>query len=151
MVQSLANVFDCLSDEQSVMLFTTIALKSIDSIELRSKISLTSKQYYSRLSRMMRVGLIKRRNRKLVVTTFGKIMYELQKVARDACNSQWRLKVLDSVEASGELPKEERLKLLDNLIESAQLKEILLQGNYYKQFPNLNNKQETHSTTKPQE
>lgn len=137
MVQSLANVFDCLSDEQSVMLFTTIALKSIDSIELRSKISLTSKQYYSRLSRMMRVGLIKRRNRKLVVTTFGKIMYELQKVARDACNSQWRLKVLDSVEASGELPKEERLKLLDNLIESAQLREILLQGNHYKQFPQI--------------
>jgi hypothetical protein len=129
MVQALSNIFNSLSDEQSVMLFNMIALKSIDSIELRNKLSLTPKQYYSRLSRMVGVGLIKRKNGKLVITTFGKIVYELQKVAQDACNSQWKLKVLDSVEAAEELPKEERLKLLDNLIENTQLREILLQGN----------------------
>ena len=130
MVQSLANVFNSLSDEQSVLLFTTIAMRSIDSTELRSKISISPKQYYSRLSRMVRVGLIKRRNGKLIVTTFGKIVYDLQKVAQDACNIQWKLKVLDSVEASDVLPKEERLKLLDSLIENTQLREILLQGIY---------------------
>jgi hypothetical protein len=128
-VQSVANIFNSLSDEQSVMLFTTIATKSINSVELRSNISLTRKQYYSRLSRMVRVGLIKRRSGKLVVTTLGKIVYELQKVVQDANNNHWKLKVLDSIESSEELPKEERRKLLDNLIENTQLKEILSQSN----------------------
>jgi hypothetical protein len=125
MVQSVANIFNSLSDEQSVMLFTTIATKSISSVELRSKISLTRKQYYSKLSRMVRVGLIKRRSGKLVVTTLGKIVYELQKVVQDAYNNHWKLKVLDSIEMSEELPREERKKLMDNLIEDSRLKQIL--------------------------
>lgn len=125
MVQSVANIFNSLSDEQSVLLFTTIATKSISSVELRSKISLTRKQYYSKLSRMVRVGLIKRRSGKLVVTTLGKIVYELQKVVQDAYNNHWKLKVLDSIEMSEELPREERKKLMDNLIEDSRLKQIL--------------------------
>jgi hypothetical protein len=125
MVQSVANIFNSLSDEQSVLLFTTIATKSISSVELRSKISLTRKQYYSKLSRMVRVGLIKRRSGKLVVTTLGKIVYELQKVVQDAYNNHWKLKVLDSIEISEELPREERKKLMDNLIDDSRLKQIL--------------------------
>ena len=125
MVQSVANIFNSLSDEQSILLFTTIATKSISSVELRSKISLTRKQYYSKLSRMVRVGLIKRRSGKLVVTTLGKIVYELQKVVQDAYNNHWKLKVLDSIEMSEELPREERKKLMDNLIEDSRLKQIL--------------------------
>jgi hypothetical protein len=125
MVQSVANIFNSLSDEQSIMLFTTIATKSINGVELRSKVSLTRKQYYSKLSRMVRVGLIKRRSGKLVVTTLGKIVYELQKVVQDAYKNHWKLKVLDSIEMSEELPREERMKLMDNLIEDSRLKQIL--------------------------
>lgn len=124
-MQSVAIIFNSLSDEQSVMLFTIIATKSISSVELRSKMSLTRKQYYSKLSRMIRVGLIKRKSGKLVVTTLGKIVYELQKVVQDAYNNHWKLKVLDSIEMSEELPREERKKLMDNLIEDSRLKQIL--------------------------
>lgn len=37
-------------------LFTIIASEGIDSLELRNKIPLTRKQYYFRLSRMIRVA-----------------------------------------------------------------------------------------------
>jgi hypothetical protein len=37
--------------------------------------------------------------------------------------------VLDSVDVSEELPKEEREKLLDNLIENSHIKEILAKNN----------------------
>jgi nucleoid-associated protein YejK len=124
-VQSVAKIFESLSDEQSVTLFTTIATAEINSLELRIRVPLTRKQYYSRLSRMTRAGMIKRRGGKLVLTAFGKIVYESQKVVESANNSQWKLKALDSVDASEELPKEERKKLLDNLIENDYIKEIL--------------------------
>jgi uncharacterized Fe-S cluster-containing MiaB family protein len=74
---------------------------------------------------MTRAGMIKRRGGKLVLTAFGKIVYESQKIVESANNSQWKLKALDSVDASEELPKEERKKLLDNLIENDYIKEIL--------------------------
>ena len=124
-MQSVAKIFESLSDEQSVTLFTTIATAEINSLELRIRVPLTRKQYYSRLSRMTRAGMIKRRGGKLVLTAFGKIVYESQKIVESANNSQWKLKALDSVDASEELPKEERKKLLDNLIENDYIKEIL--------------------------
>jgi hypothetical protein len=74
---------------------------------------------------MISVGLIKRRRRKLVLTAFGKVVFESQKIVEFANNNQWKLKALDSIDLSDELPKEERRKLLDKLIESKQIKEIL--------------------------
>ena len=124
-MQSIASIFESLSDEQSVKLFTIIAAQSPNSTDLRTKVALTRKQYYSRISRMIRVGLIKRRQGKLVLTAFGRIVYESQKFLEVASNNQWKLKVIDSIDVSEELPKEERRKLLDNLIENRRIREIL--------------------------
>jgi predicted transcriptional regulator len=124
-VHTVANIFESLSDEESVRLFTIIAAQSPNSNDLRTKVSLTRKQYYSRISRMIRVGVIKRKQGKLVLTAFGKIVYESQKFLEVASSSQWKLKVIDSIDLSDELPKDERRKLLDNLIENRRIKEIL--------------------------
>lgn len=121
----IAKIFESLSDEQSVKLFSIIAAQSPNSNELRGKVTLTRKQYYSRISRMVAVGLIKRRQGKLVLTAFGKIVFESQKFLEIATNSQWKLKVIDSIDLSDELPKDERRKLLDNLIENRRIREIL--------------------------
>jgi hypothetical protein len=74
---------------------------------------------------MIRVCLIKCSQGKLVLTALGKIVYESQKFIEVASNSQWKLKVIDSIDLSDGLPKEERRKLLDNLIENSRIKEIL--------------------------
>jgi hypothetical protein len=74
---------------------------------------------------MIKVGLIKRRSGKLVLTAFGKIVWESQKIVEAANKNQWKLKVLDSIDVSEELPKDERRKLLDNLIENRYMREIL--------------------------
>jgi hypothetical protein len=124
-VQSVAKIFESLSDEQSVKLFTTIAAQGSYSTELRTQVVLTRKQYYSRISRMIKVGLIKRRSGKLVMTAFGKIVWESQKIVEAANKNQWKLKVLDSIDVSEELPKDERRKLLENLIENRYMREIL--------------------------
>jgi hypothetical protein len=43
---------------------------------------------------MVRADSIRRRKGKLAVTTFGKIVFNAQKVVKDAYNLQWELKVL---------------------------------------------------------
>ena len=124
-MQVVAKVFESLSDNVSLGLFTTIAHESINSVLLRNKIKITRKQYYSRLSKMMKAGLIKRNNGKLVLTAFGKIVYKVQKTVENASKNQWKLRAIDSIELSDELPGEERKKLLESLIDNKQLREIL--------------------------
>jgi predicted transcriptional regulator len=124
-MQVVAQVFESLSDNVSLELFTTIANESINSVLLRNKIKITRKQYYSRLSKMMKAGLIKRSSGKLVLTAFGKIVNEVQTTVQNASRNQWKLRAIDSIELSDELPKEERKKLLESLIDNRQLREIL--------------------------
>jgi predicted transcriptional regulator len=109
----------------SLEMFRSIAHQSIDSTILRNQVKITRKQYYSRLSKMMKIGLIKRNNSKLVLTAFGKIVFKVQQTVENASSDQWKLKAIDSIELSDELPKEERRQLIETLIDNKQLREIL--------------------------
>jgi hypothetical protein len=77
------------------------------------------------MSRLMKVGLIKRKNGKHTLTAFGKIIYDTQITIENAINSYWKLKAIDSLEVSDDLPLEERKKLIDSLIENITIREIL--------------------------
>ena len=125
MLYTADNVLAAISDKQSLDLFRYIADTNGDSDALRAKINLTRKQYYSRLSRMTKVGLVKRKNGKHFLTAFGKVVYDAQKTIEKAVDIFWKLKAVDSLELSGELPEEERAKLIDNLLDNKEIKQIL--------------------------
>ena len=118
-------VLAAISDKQSLDLFRYIAGTNGDSDSLRAKMNLTRKQYYSRLSRMIKVGLVKRKNGKHFLTAFGKVVYDAQTTIEKAVTNFWKLKAVDSLEMSDELPEEERLKLIDGLLDNNEIKEIL--------------------------
>ena len=118
-------VLTAISDKQSLELFRFIAATNGDSDVLRDKLNLTRKQYYSRLSRMTKAGLVKRKNGKHFLTAFGKVVYDAQTIIEKAVNNFWKLKAVDSLELSGDLPEEERLKLIDGLLDNNEIKEIL--------------------------
>jgi predicted transcriptional regulator len=124
-VQRLEGVYGSLSDNISVGLFTMIAHERISSITLRNNVKITRKQYYSRLSKLINAGLIKRSNGRLILTAFGKLVYQVQKTIEDASANQWKLRAIDSIELSDDLPTEERRKLLESLIDNKQIRDIL--------------------------
>jgi predicted transcriptional regulator len=126
--QTAASVLRSISDDKSLDLFRTVALETIDSKNLKSRTRLTRKQYYSRLSRMTRTGLVRKKNGKYILTTFGKIVYESQLTVENALNNYWKLKAIDSLETSNELPKEEQQKLIETLLDNREIKEILVRG-----------------------
>jgi predicted transcriptional regulator len=121
----LAKVLKSISDDDSLELFRSIAFKDSDSDSLRKKTKMTRKQYYSRMSRLTKAGLIKRKNGKHTLTAFGKVIYDTQVTIENAINNFWKLKAIDSLEMSNDLPTEERKKLIDNLIENNGIREIL--------------------------
>ena len=124
--QTAPSVVRVIAEEKSWRLFRSIAQGTFDSKSLKSNSKLTRKQYYSRLSRMTRSKLVTRRNGGYRLTTFGKIVYEFQLLLENALENQWKLKAIDSLELSKDLPEEERQKLIDTLIEDQSLKQILI-------------------------
>ena len=124
-MHTVDSVLASISDNPSLELFRLIAVTNGTSETLRTKINLTRKQYYSRLSRMTKAGIVKRKNGRHSLTAFGKVVYDAQTTIEKAVNSYWKLKAIDSLEMSEDLPKEERLKLIDNLLDNKDIKEIL--------------------------
>lgn len=126
--QTTATVLRTISDDKSMDLFRTIAQSSIDSESLKNKTKLTRKQYYSRLSRMTKAGLVRKKSGKYTLTAFGKVVYDSQITVENALTNFWKLKAIDSLEMSNELPKEEQQKLIDTLLDNQELKGILVKG-----------------------
>jgi predicted transcriptional regulator len=124
--QTAAAVLRSIADDKSLQLFKTVASETIDSRNLKTRTRLTRKQYYSRLSRMTRTGLIRKKRGKYILTAFGKVVYEYQATIDNALNNYWKLKAIDSLETSNELPKEEQQKLIETLLDNKEIKGILV-------------------------
>ena len=126
--QTKASVLRTIADDKSLELFKTIAQGTIDSESLKSRTKLTRKQYYSRLSRITKAGLVRKKSGKYLLTAFGKIVIDAQTTVENALTSYWKLRAIDSLEMSNELPKEEQQKLIDTLLDNQELKGILVKG-----------------------
>lgn len=125
--ESHAGTLNAISDDESLLVFKTIALTSPDSNSLRRKSKLTRKQYYTRTSRLIRAGLIKKRNGKYFLTAYGKIIYDAQKIIENAHANYWKLKAIDSLEVSDdERSIKERRKIIDTLLDDKEIKESLI-------------------------
>lgn len=123
---SVASVLRSISDDISLDLYKSIASSNGErGDDLLAKTKITRKQYYSRLSSLTKAGLIKRKNGRYSLTAFGKVVYESQKSIENAFNIYWKLKAVDSIGISNEIPKEEYSKIVDALIDSYKIKDIL--------------------------
>lgn len=125
---NVARVLRSISDAQSLELFKLIGISNegISGYNLKGKNKLTRKQYYSRLSAITKAGLVKRKHGKYFLTTFGNVVYDSETTIENASNNYWKLKAIDSIEVSNELPKEEYTKIVDALIDNYEIKDSLL-------------------------
>jgi DNA-binding HxlR family transcriptional regulator len=123
---SVADTLNAISNNKALALFNIIASGRIGSSMLRNKTKLTRKQYYSRMSALLKAGLVKRKSGRYNLTAFGKVVYDAQATIENAINNYWKLKAVDSIEISDELPKEEFNKIVDILIDNHQIKDRLI-------------------------
>lgn len=122
---SVSDTLSAISDYRSLVLFNTIALASGDSSILISRLNLTRKQYYSRMSELTTAGLVRRMNGKYFVTSFGKVVYKAQELIDMGVQCSSKLQAIDAVESS-EFPAAELSKIIDTLISRSEIKEILV-------------------------
>jgi predicted transcriptional regulator len=143
----VADIMRSISSTSSLLLFNSIAIADGKSDLLISKLNLTRKQFYSKMSYLMKCGLVNRRNGKYILTSFGKVIYNYKLEIETVLNYQWKLEALDSILLSQSssaahnkpiIPLEEKANLVDKLIDNNKIKEIV--------FPVINNNNNNDAT-----
>jgi hypothetical protein len=124
------NILKAIADDKALTLFNSIAILGEDTgcVPSIKEMKLTTKQYYSRIAGLMKADLIKKSKGSYSLTLLGKIVFDAHLNIGRALNNYWKLKALDSIQASsvGQLPKEEFIGLIDTLIDNHQIKSIIL-------------------------
>ena len=121
------DVLKAISDKKSLELFRIVAHTKQYSDILVSNTHLTRKQYYSRMSTLMKAGLINKEEGKYTLTAFGRIIYHIALAAMEnAVNNYWKLKAIESLKKSKDLPATECKKIIDRFIDNPEIKDIFV-------------------------
>ena len=124
---SITSVLKGMSDEKALALFNKVVVSADNRIISPKEFNLKSKQYYSRLSGILKVGLIKRNKGRYIPTLLGRVVYDSQMVMEEALSHYWKLKVIDQIETShSDLPTEEVKRLIETLIDNHRIKDVLM-------------------------
>jgi predicted transcriptional regulator len=125
---SIFEVLKVIVDDKSLSLFDTIALSSANTNIIINRLGLTKKQYYPRMYNLRKAGLIRKSNGKYHLTSFGKVVYEGQKLIGKGIRDYWKLNAIDSID-SVEMSTDERDRIIDTIIETEEIKNILINHN----------------------
>jgi hypothetical protein len=129
-VITVSDVISAVSSEKRLSLFKAIAsLENSDSSILAKELSLTRKQFYSSMKKLVDSHLVRRTSGKYRLTSLGQIIFNMQTKVENAVNNYWKLKAIDSLGMSNDLTAEERKKFIDNLIDNHEIKDILVPDN----------------------
>jgi len=133
------DVLESISDQLSMDIITAIYNNVTNAENLMQILGITHKQYYSRMSELVKADLVSRRNGKYFLTAFGKIVYDAQTTIEKALGNYWKLKAIDRLENSDHIPKEEYNEIIRLLIDNESVKEQLIietRAISNKEFPN---------------
>ena len=123
---SVGDIVHSISDSKSLDLFCSIAKGNMESEELKETKGLSRKQFYTRTSQLLKQGLIQRNKGSFSLTSLGIIVYHAQLIIEAGVNNYWRLKAIDSIESSGEIVEQERVKIIKTILDDNTVQNILV-------------------------
>jgi hypothetical protein len=128
---SIVDILSALSDDKAFTIYNTIVLSdrqdSKTLIELVKYMGITPRQYYRRLLKITKTGLIRRENGKYVTTNLGNVVYKAISLVGTGLKYYWALKAIESLQAPSAIDSKETIsKLVDSLIDDYDIKKILM-------------------------
>jgi predicted transcriptional regulator len=119
---STLDVLEVISDQISVNMLNAIAKDATNSESLMQIFNLTRKQYYDRSSRLLNMGLIRRKNGEFYLTSFGQIVHHCQLKVASALKHSSELRAIDILRSDPGMSEGQQKSLIDNLIDDPEIK-----------------------------
>jgi predicted transcriptional regulator len=86
---SRREILEAIGDDKSLRLLNFIAGDhKLNTDELMNQLSITHKEYYSRISKFLETGLIRRRQGRYLLTSFGSVIYELYSILGEVIDTK---------------------------------------------------------------
>lgn len=87
---------------------------------------ISKKQFYVRLKRLRKAGLIEKRDNFYRTTTFGTLIYNGHiKTLEDALVNFWQLKAIDVLKTRNDFPSRQKEIVIDEILKGSNLKDIV--------------------------
>ena len=117
-----SEVLRCISDEKCRDILTIIHEAGPLSI---TGLNLTRKQYYSRLRSILTCSLVRKKNGRYQLTSFGKVVFDWHlSLGEIISKDYWRLAAIDTLSHSG-MPDSDNIEIANSLIENEQVRRLL--------------------------
>lgn len=113
-----------LSDRSSVEIMNAVAENVTNSGNIRELLGLTSKEYYVRCSRLLKTGIVKRKNARLTLTSFGQLIYQALVKIAIAFRHYRELIMIDAIKSTAGMPHSEHKDLIHNLNLDDEIKKL---------------------------
>ena len=119
---SNSDVLKAISDHLCMDIITAIFNRVTKPDDLERILDISHKQYYSRSCRLTRLGLISRKNGEMILTSFGKVVYNAMLKIANAFSHSSELTMIDAIRSHAEMPEVEQKKIIDKIIKDSELK-----------------------------
>ena len=107
-------------------IITTISNGVTNPENLMQVLDLTRKQYYARSSRLLKIGILSRKNGEVFLTSFGRIVYKAQSKIAVAFSHSSELRMIDAIKSHSGMSEVEQEKLIDKLLDGSELKNLVV-------------------------
>jgi hypothetical protein len=124
--RSVVNILKAIGDSKSLDIFQCIAKGTVEGEVLKQKEGLSKKQYYFRTRQLLVAGLVQRIKGSFSLTNLGTVINHAQLIMEAGVNNYWKLKAIDSIQGSGQIGEEERIKLIKTILNDNQIESILV-------------------------
>ena len=118
------DVLEAISDQLSMDIVTAISNNVTNSENLMQILDITHKQYYSRSSRLLNIGLICRKNGDIILTSFGQLVYKAQLKIATAFSHSSELRIIDVIKSNSGMSEDEQNMIIDKLLDDSELKNL---------------------------
>jgi len=118
---SKLQVLEVISDQISIDIVTAISNNVTNSDNIMQILNLTPKQYYSRCSRLSNIGLVRKQNGEMVLTSFGRVVYNAQLKIANAFSNSSQLRMIDAIKFHSGLSGNDQKIIIDKLLDDSEL------------------------------
>ena len=98
---------------------TAISNNVTNSDNIMQILDLTRKQYYTRCSRLLNLGIVGKQNGEMMLTSFGRLVYNAQLKIANAFSHSSQLTMIDAIKSHSGLSEDQLKIIIDKLLDDS--------------------------------
>ena len=119
------DVLEAISDQLSIDIIAAISKHATNPDDLLQMLNITRKQFYTRSSRLLKIGIISQKGGEIILTSFGRLVYKAQSKIATAFSHSSELRMIDAIKSHSGMSEYEQKRIIDKLLDDSELKNLV--------------------------